>query len=202
MFVCLGVSACPRVSNVDVRRCVLCVRMPVSLRACASVCMFAHLLCVGVPCVYGCLNGCLFFIAPPPPSHRWVTPKHYSHRALWKNYSVEKYNASPNGAEKVLGAVDPDLVDKFNQTLAQQWEVYNYAVGLFRHRYAVLSLVLQLFVVVSSCLVLSCLVSCFCFFFLSFLRAWCATTEGTNQVCRKQRRCKKPTILSGSCRGE
>eukprot|EP00904_Undaria_pinnatifida_P010711 jgi/Undpi1/6770/HiC_scaffold_21.g09249.m1 len=56
------------------------------------------------------------------------------HRALWKNYSVEKYNASPNGAEKVLGAVDPDLVDKFNQTLAQQWEVYNYAVGLFRHR--------------------------------------------------------------------
>ena len=138
--------------------CLVCphARVSACMCVCVYVCPFAVCRCALCVRVSEWLS--VFHRAPPPPSHRWVTPKHYSHRALWKNYSVEKYNASPNGAEKVLGAVDPDLVDKFNQTLAQQWEVYNYAVGLFRHRYAVLSLVLQLFVVVSSCLVLSCLV--------------------------------------------
>lgn len=61
--------------------------------------------------------------------------EHGSHAGLWEKYAVGKYNASPNSAEKVLGAIDPDLVQEFNQTLTHQWDVYSHAVGLFQQRY-------------------------------------------------------------------
>lgn len=56
------------------------------------------------------------------------------HKRLWKSYTVGRYNASPNGAGKVLAGIDPQLVQEFNETLSQQWKVYDHAVYLFRRR--------------------------------------------------------------------
>ena len=53
---------------------------------------------------------------------------------MWKRYAVGKYNTSPQGAGKVLAAIDPALVQEFNETLSHQWEVYSYAVDLYKHR--------------------------------------------------------------------
>ncbi|CAM9687184.1 unnamed protein product [Ectocarpus sp. 12 AP-2014] len=57
-----------------------------------------------------------------------------SERDMWKRYAVGKYNTSPQGAGKVLAAIDPALVQEFNETLSHQWEVYSYAVDLYKHR--------------------------------------------------------------------
>ncbi|CAM9186513.1 unnamed protein product [Ectocarpus sp. 4 AP-2014] len=57
-----------------------------------------------------------------------------SERDMWKRYAVGKYNTSPQGAGKVLAAIDPALVREFNETLSHQWEVYSYAVELYKHR--------------------------------------------------------------------
>lgn len=45
-----------------------------------------------------------------------------------------KYNTSPQGAGKVLAAIDPALVQQFNDTLSHQWDVYSHAVELYKHR--------------------------------------------------------------------
>eukprot|EP00752_Nemacystus_decipiens_P018618 g16693.t1 len=57
-----------------------------------------------------------------------------SERKLWQRYAVGKYNTSPQGAGKVLGAIDPALVQRFNDTLSHQWDVYSHAVELYKHR--------------------------------------------------------------------
>ncbi|CAM9509422.1 unnamed protein product [Scytosiphon promiscuus] len=57
-----------------------------------------------------------------------------SERPLWESYSVGRYNKSPQGAGKVLAAIDPGLVREFNHTLHHQWEVYAHAVDLYKHR--------------------------------------------------------------------
>ena len=59
----------------------------------------------------------------------------FRERKLWQQYAVGKYNSSPQGAGKVLAAIEPGLVEQFNATLSHQWEVYSYAVGLYKHRY-------------------------------------------------------------------
>lgn len=53
---------------------------------------------------------------------------------MWETYSEIQYNVSPQTSRSVLAALDPDLVERYNQTLRFQWEVYEHAVGLFQHR--------------------------------------------------------------------
>eukprot|EP00903_Cladosiphon_okamuranus_P018727 g17237.t1 len=57
-----------------------------------------------------------------------------SERKLWHRYKSGKYNTSPQGAGKVLAAIDPVLVQQFNDTLSHQWNVYSHAVELYKHR--------------------------------------------------------------------
>ncbi|CAN0441930.1 unnamed protein product [Pylaiella littoralis] len=52
----------------------------------------------------------------------------------WNKYAVRRYNKSPVGSRDVLAAMDPDLVRRFNGTLALQWEVYEKAVSLWDAR--------------------------------------------------------------------
>lgn len=59
---------------------------------------------------------------------------HSSERSLWQQYTVGKYNTSPQGAGQVLAAIKPALVERFNDTLSHQWDVYSHAVELYTHR--------------------------------------------------------------------
>eukprot|EP00903_Cladosiphon_okamuranus_P015295 g14130.t2 len=53
------------------------------------------------------------------------------HEKLWKRYAEAQYNSSPIGTREVLAEIDPELIQRFNGTLALQWKVYERAVSLW-----------------------------------------------------------------------
>ncbi|CAM9676137.1 unnamed protein product [Scytosiphon promiscuus] len=58
----------------------------------------------------------------------------WKHEELWEKYASRKYNSSPVGSRDVLAAIDPELVHRFNGSLALQWRVYEKAVSLWSVR--------------------------------------------------------------------
>eukprot|EP00752_Nemacystus_decipiens_P011564 g10269.t1 len=50
---------------------------------------------------------------------------------LWDKYARKRLNSSPVQTRDILAAVDPELVQRFNNSLALQWKVYEKAVSLW-----------------------------------------------------------------------
>lgn len=75
-------------------------------------------------------------LALPGVAHRIGVNLCTSHREgdLWDRYAVGRYNTSPQSSSKILAAIDPALVQDFNNTLSHQWQVYSHAVYLYKHR--------------------------------------------------------------------
>eukprot|EP00752_Nemacystus_decipiens_P011565 g10270.t1 len=46
-----------------------------------------------------------------------------NHAGLWNRYAEVQYNSSPIGTRDVLAEIDPELIQRFNGTLALQWKV-------------------------------------------------------------------------------
>ena len=128
-------SACPAEPNLTVR---LCLRTFVPISTCLRIGLERH------------PDPALPSAVPPPNEPG-------SNTGLWEKYAVGKSNVSPHGTGMILGGIDQRLVHEFNQSLAQQWKVYDHAVNLFQQRYESILQYLDLLFLAPSCLALPCL---------------------------------------------